>query len=58
MKYFKELKRSMEYLAKKKNSIFLGQAVEVPGTAMYNTLKNVDKKKKLNYLLRKKCKWE
>jgi len=47
MKYFKELKRSMEYLAKKKNSIFLGQAVEVPGTAMYNTLKNVDKKKKI-----------
>jgi pyruvate/2-oxoglutarate/acetoin dehydrogenase E1 component len=45
MKYFKELKKSMEYLAKNRKSIFLGQAVQVPGTAMRNTLKDINKKK-------------
>ena len=45
MKYFDELKKSMNYLGKKKNTIFLGQAVAVPGTAMSNTLKSVNKKK-------------
>ena len=47
MKYFDELKRSMEYLGKKKDTIFIGQAVEVPGTAMSNTLKKINKKKLL-----------
>ena len=35
----------MEYLAKNKNTIFLGQAVSVPGIAMFNTLKDINKKK-------------
>ncbi len=35
----------MHYLSKKKNTLFLGQAVEVPGTAMSNTLKKINKKK-------------
>ena len=47
MKYFEELKRSMEFLSSKQDTIFIGQAVEVPGTAMSNTLKNVPKKKLL-----------
>jgi pyruvate/2-oxoglutarate/acetoin dehydrogenase E1 component len=47
MKYFDEIKKSMEYLAKNKNTIFLGQAVKVPGTAMFNTLRDIDKKKKI-----------
>ena len=47
MKYFEELKKSMEYLGKKNNTIFIGQAVEVSGTAMSNTLKNINKKKLL-----------
>ncbi len=47
MRYFNELKRSMHYLAKNKKTIFLGQAVEVPGTAMSNTLKGINKKKLL-----------
>ena len=47
MKYFKELKRSMEFLAKNKKTFFLGQAVEVQGSAMRNTLKNINKKKLL-----------
>ena len=46
MKYFDELKRSMEYLAKNKKTIFIGQAVEVPGTAMSNTLVDIKKNKK------------
>ena len=47
MKYYNELKKSMEYLSRKKNTIFIGQAVEVSGTAMFNTLINVKKSKKI-----------
>ena len=46
-KYFDELKRSMDFLAKDPRTLFLGQAVEVPGTAMSNTLKDVPKEKLL-----------
>ena len=46
-KYFDELEKSMKYLGLKKNIIFIGQAVEYPGTAMSNTLKNVSKDKLL-----------
>ena len=41
MKYFDELKRSMNFLAQDSRTIFLGQAVAVAGTAMTNTLKDV-----------------
>lgn len=41
MKYFDELKRSMEYLAEDPRTVFMGQAVAVPGTAMSNTLKDI-----------------
>ena len=41
MKYFDELKRSMEFLAQDPRVLFLGQAVSCPGTAMSNTLKGV-----------------
>ena len=47
MRYFNELKRSMNYLGGKKDTIFIGQAVEVPGTAMSNTLKDIKKGKLL-----------
>src|ERR1700691_838803 len=47
MKYFDEMCRAMEFLAQDKRTIFLGQAVACPGTAMSNTLKNVDPKKLL-----------
>ena len=43
-KYAKELTRTMEWLGKKANTLFIGQAVEYPGTAMSGTLKNVNKK--------------
>jgi len=45
MKYFEELKKSMNYLAEDKRVVFLGQAVRVPGTAMSTTLKEVNSKK-------------
>ncbi len=47
MKYFDELKRAMEWLGNKPDTLFMGQAVEYPGTGMTNTLVNVDKKKLL-----------
>jgi len=47
MKYFDELKRSMEWLAGKPDTMFLGQAVEYPGTAITNTLQNIAKQKLL-----------
>jgi len=45
MKYFDELKRSMEFIASKENTLFVGQAVEYEGTAMSSTLKGIDSKK-------------
>lgn len=45
MKYFDELKRSMEYLASDDRTVFLGQAVAVPGTGMSNTLKDISQDK-------------
>jgi len=44
-KYFDELKRAMEYLGSMEDTLFLGQAVEYKGTAMTNTLKEIDKNK-------------
>ena len=45
MKYADELTKAMNFLAKDPKTIFLGQAVEYPGTAMSNTLKNIKKNK-------------
>ena len=47
MKYFEQIKKSMEWLAEKEETIFIGQAVEYPGTAMYNTIKDIDQSKRL-----------
>jgi pyruvate/2-oxoglutarate/acetoin dehydrogenase E1 component len=46
MAYFDELKRSMEWLAKQPRTIFFGQAVGYPGTAMFNTLKDINPEKR------------
>lgn len=47
MKYFDELERAMSWLGEKEDTYFLGQAVGCPGTAMFNTLKNVSMTKRL-----------
>tara|TARA_B100000949_G_C14188491_1_gene410667 strand:- start:203 stop:739 length:537 start_codon:yes stop_codon:yes gene_type:complete len=46
MKYFDELKRSMDFLGENKKTIFIGQAVEYAGTAMTNTLSDIANEKK------------
>jgi pyruvate/2-oxoglutarate/acetoin dehydrogenase E1 component len=46
-KYMDELSRSMEYLGVQSNTVFVGQSVEVAGTAMRNTLLNVHQTKLL-----------
>lgn len=47
MKYFDELKRSMTWLGNQSDTLFLGQAVEYAGTAMTNTLTEINKNKLL-----------
>ena len=49
MKYFDELKRSMDWLAGKPDTLFLGQAVAAAGTGMSNTLKDVPQEKLLEF---------
>ena len=45
MKYFDEISKSMKFLSGNNKTIFLGQAVSFPGTAMTSTLKDVPKEK-------------
>lgn len=47
MDYFSEIKKSMSYLGKKKNTIFLGQSVAVPGNLLFKSLENVKQQKKI-----------
>jgi len=47
MKYFDELARAMCFLAQDPRTVFIGQAVAAPGTAMSNTLKGVARDKLL-----------
>lgn len=42
MKYFDEIKKSMDWLSQQPDTVFIGQAVAYPGTAMSNTLQDVD----------------
>ena len=58
LQYKKELIRSMNYLAKNQKTIFIGQSVEFSGNAIFNTLKQINKKRKLNYQFLKRFKWE
>jgi pyruvate/2-oxoglutarate/acetoin dehydrogenase E1 component len=44
-RYMDEITRSMDYLASQDNTVFLGQAVAVAGTAMRNTLLNIKEEK-------------
>ena len=47
MKYFDELKRTMEWIAQQPKTLFLGQTVAGPGTFMYSTLKDISAEKTL-----------
>tara|TARA_A100001515_G_C4556938_1_gene205308 strand:- start:173 stop:706 length:534 start_codon:yes stop_codon:yes gene_type:complete len=46
-KYKDELIKSMEWLGKKEDTIFLGQSVSYSGNAIYNTLKTLPESKRL-----------
>ena len=49
MRYFSELKFSMEWLGERPNTIFVGQTVGCPGTFMYPTLQGVDPIKRIEF---------
>ena len=47
MNYKNELIKSMKFLSSKKNTIFLGQSVNFSGNAIFNTLTEIKKIKKI-----------
>jgi len=47
MKYFDELKRTMEWMAQHPQTLFVGQTVAGPGTFMFQTLRDLPKEKTL-----------
>jgi len=47
MDYILETKRAMTWLGKKKDTIFLGQTVEYPGSPMFKSLERVPKEKRI-----------
>lgn len=47
MKYFDELKKSMEWLSTKSNVVFTGQAIGFSGHAISNTMVNVPQDKRI-----------
>ena len=47
MKYKDEIIRSMEWLAEKDDTTFIGQSVLHSGNAIYNTLKTIDEEKRI-----------
>ena len=47
MKYFDELKRTMEWIAEQPKTLFVGQTVAGPGTFMFSTLRDIAKEKTL-----------
>ena len=49
LRYKAELDRAMNYIGALENSLFVGQAVRVPGTAMSGTLESVDKSKLIEF---------
>jgi pyruvate/2-oxoglutarate/acetoin dehydrogenase E1 component len=49
LKYKTELIRAMNYIGQINNSLFIGQAVNVPGTAMSGTLEEIDKSKLIEF---------
>ena len=40
-KYLEETKKAMTWLGKQKDTIFIGQTVEYPGSPMFKSLENV-----------------
>lgn len=49
MKYLEELKKAMSVLSDHPDTIFIGQAVEYPGTGLYDSLKHIPADKKMEF---------
>lgn len=49
LRYANELTRAMDLVGLNQDSVFIGQAVGYPGTAMFNTLKNVPAEKRMEF---------
>jgi len=49
MRYFDELKRTMEWLASQPMTMFVGQTAAVPGTFMHQTLRDLPSEKTLEF---------
>lgn len=47
MSYLKEIQRSMRFLSRNKNVIFMGQSVVYPGSSIFVSLKDVPNSKKI-----------
>ena len=47
MKYKNEIIKSMEWLSKKEDTIFIGQSVLYSGNAIYNTLNTLPEENRL-----------
>jgi pyruvate/2-oxoglutarate/acetoin dehydrogenase E1 component len=47
MTYLEQIVKSMEYLAKDKRTIFIGQSVSYSGNSIYNTLRTIPNSKKI-----------
>lgn len=47
MSYLKEIQRSMKFLSRNKNVIFMGQSVVYPGSSIFVSLKDVPNSKKI-----------
>jgi pyruvate/2-oxoglutarate/acetoin dehydrogenase E1 component len=47
MEYLKETKKAMEWLGRKKETIFLGQTVVYKGSPMFNSCENIPASKKI-----------
>tara|TARA_B100000900_G_scaffold399167_1_gene401379 strand:+ start:598 stop:1134 length:537 start_codon:yes stop_codon:yes gene_type:complete len=47
MSYLKEIQKSMNFLSKNKNVIFMGQSVVYPGSSIFISLKDVPSKQKI-----------
>ena len=46
-RYLEEIKKSMKYISKNKKTIFIGQSVKYPGSSIFNSLKLVPKRKRI-----------
>ena len=47
MTYLENIQAAMSLIAKQKNSVFLGQSVAVPGNLLFQSLKKVPQKQKI-----------